>query len=331
MSIFLESSRFSTQAIQVEGEQYSERYGFIEAGYAAIIEAQENWTELMKSIAIAEAEELRATGDVVTESGAIVSFLVSAKDWLVAVFKKIKGLFEKFIAKIMSLVSSDKAFIDKYETKIREGASRAPSSLSFKGYKFTLPDTVPLPQDKELELSKSDFMGHSKEDLAKRRDGIEKFADNYRGKICGGSSVTQGEFVKELKDKWMGDKETLDKSDITGSDIVGKMISSIKSAKEDKDAAKRTFDELKGIINKNIANMDKLIKDSEDLQKGEDGDKSDEMSVAIAFMRLHTDKVRQTWSINTIMYSTFLECLKTRNRQYKAVCVKLVGYASRTD
>lgn len=339
MGIYSSNSLFKDNdvtTVTVEAQTYSESLEILETGFMIVEENEKNWNALMKAVGLQELSCLESTGEEMVYTEAAKNEFVSG---VVAFFKrafaKIKGLFEKFIAKITSLVRSDEVFVKNYEAKILEGAKNIPDTLKFKGYEFPGLDKFYLPTKDVFEVNDklsrilSDLEISPNENYELETDKIastiedwenstkEEKLDEIRGSLIpdNNGAVSSKEFSSKLKESLLGEKKELGKSYLSNA---SDFIKEIKEAKETKNKAKEDFEALRENINKAIKEM-----------KNYEGEGNDEelKSVEVKAAHLVADYFKAQLAIYTKANSVHLDCLKKRNRQCKAICVKLVGYA----
>ncbi len=345
----------SQELNECEAQIFPESMDILECTFQTLVEAEENWNIFRKAVGLNELNCLVSTGEeYIYEAGGAVSFLENAKQWFVKLFQKIKGIFEKFIAKVASFVSSDAKFVNKYEDKISEGSKKIPASTTFNGYmfeglkKFNIKNysgmissdnskgDALLKTIKSLNtatISAASDNGTINDDKLKKQleefcNGSEAGLKSLRGNMCGQSTgLESGEFAKEFRDYLYGDKESLDDSYLSK---YTEFIAEIKEAKQCKAKAKEDFDEIKKLINENISRLESYKQDLKDKDNSQDNDKSKKAKEnLVKYIDATINSAKEGLTVVTTANGIHLAALKDYNRQCKAICVKLVGFASR--
>ncbi len=345
----------SQELNECEAQVFPESMDILECTFQTLVEAEENWNIFRKAVGLNELNCLVSTGEeYIYEAGGAASFLENAKQWFVKLFQKIKGIFEKFIAKVASFVSSDAKFVNKYEDKIREGSNKIPASTTFNGYmfeglkKFNIKNySGMLSSDNSkgdallktiksintATISAASDNGAINDDKLKKqleefRNGSEAGLKSLRGNMCGQSTgLESGEFAKEFRDYLYGDKESLDDSYLSK---YTEFIAEIKEAKQCKAKAKEDFDEIKKLINENISRLESYKQDLKDKDNSQDNDKSKKAKEnLVKYIDATINSAKEGLTVFTTANGIHLAALKDYNRQCKAICVKLVGFASR--
>lgn len=335
----------ANNTVEVEPQLYSESMGLMETTYCILAESEANWNTFMKAVGLQELSYMESYGEeMVYTEGTASDFFTRAKDWFKRLFAKIKGLFEKFVAKIRSYISSDADFIRKYEDKIRQGAGKIPSTAEFKGYKFENIHKFMIPDS--IKESTTDYSAYFpsftalnnetkidklKEDIKEwRSKNKEEELDKKRALLLGKSDgkISSSDFMEELTDYLKGDKETFD--DTYLSNNYKTFIDEIKDSKKSINTAKDEFNNIKKNINEAIREVEKHESGYKDNIKDETVERDKKLldqkiTIAQEMISFYKDILQ----IYTTANGKHLEFLKQYNRQCKAICVKLVGFANR--
>ena len=229
---------------------FDESMDLTECGLQAVIDINENYNMIEKSVMFNESSYMESTGQEYEYTQPVLEgFLDSIKNFLKKVWEKIKALFKRFMMKLDSYMKNDKEFVTKYKKEIYSGKDL--TDFTFKGYIFTLGniekaiDACKIDKNAvsgvgrvwaELEKDKTGKANPDEwsdpKDLSRRKVGDnfkernEKYndqADNWRAKVANaafvkgnaGSSLDASEFRKALFEAFRNgesDKEELDRS-----------------------------------------------------------------------------------------------------------------------
>ena len=212
---------------------------FFEAALNVCYESECNLHNILKNIGIAELAVFESTGqEIVYEAGSISSIIEKLKTAASKLWAKIRGIYDKFMAKFRSYGKDDKGFIEKYRAQILAGST---AGLKVKGFTFTtdavtaggawtaLKGCEPV-KKAEAVLS----MSRSNKPDEKHFKDSEEYKDKMRGCILGKGDLTAQEFNKELYAKLRNGEEKAIKQLIESLDGVKKKANeNIDKAKED--------------------------------------------------------------------------------------------------
>lgn len=139
MGIILESGGGYSSNFSVENIEVNNIYHY---GLELVQESEDNTVRFMKSLYIADAQGLLESTDEEVLTEAVSDVLNKIKALFVALGEKIKKIFSAFMTKVASF-GNDVSFVDKYGKKfIEKWEGEVKSGFKFKGYKFTITDTV---------------------------------------------------------------------------------------------------------------------------------------------------------------------------------------------
>lgn len=332
---------FDIDHIVADPRDFSEN--FMESGVLIAMEAEKNWNSIMQAIALDEINALAEGTEVDYLNEAGTGFFAKVKEVLKKLLEKVKGLFNSFIAMINKWTMSDKEFVKKYQNAIITGHSKAPSSWSIKGFKFTNLDSgkgtyltanlvYSVAQYSGVNLSNpKSVIGLDKskrEDIIKAiRDDRTECEDKLRADTLGSSSnITASEYSKELFEFFRdGDssKQSFDKSDIN----VTEQIRFISNTADMKKAAEKQLKDVNKAISDTIKEVDKIEKDINTAVKSlKDGDEKDAHDDALTIYAVVSSLLSTSQTINTQFNAAYLSALKDRNRQARAICARCVAF-----
>lgn len=323
----------------VEPFGFDESMSFMEMGAITLEESTNDWNSMMRAIALTELSYVVETGqELIYEAvdfGAIKDKVVK---WFKDLWAKIQGIARTAMAKFASLGKNDEAFLSKYTQYFSEGYKKIPDGFSFKGYKFNDSiidkgaDVVDTNSKAAIHNSDTDVNMAKGDAPASIFDKFTNEVDAYRGYLVQGQSgkVTRSDFTKALNKSFRGSdsKVYINKSDIDVNTLV-KHVSGCKTAiNNTKDAQTAIKDSIDACIER-VNNMASEFSDKA-TSSGEKGDieGSGKNRTASTYFTKVSDYLKEIEQVNATWFSTYISVLKDRNRQSKALLVKLVGYAN---
>ena len=300
---------------------------FLEGAYAAVAESVDNENRLMYAIGINEYAHFAEYGEeyVYTESD-IDTIVDKVKSIINKIWEKIKSLFKKFVAMFDRFFASDKDFVKKYRNRIEMAKIE---DVEYEGYKFpNLDEGLKVPENENLIEGKD----------VTTDDEVEKIVNCYRGALIGKSNteIESGEFSKELEDYLVGDKETMKGSELQ----IEKQLEYISNYSKEKSKWEKTKKDVDKFFRKAIEALDSKKKEFTKAGKAEgspfkgDEDREDPTSTektsraardtVAVFNRKRTILTQNSQSCS-IAVGAYLNALKKRNRQARAICVKVMA------
>lgn len=299
----------------------------LEGALMNIYESEVNWNSLMEAIAMDELTHFIENGNVMVYEGVkLNNFFTKMKDFFKNLWGKIKGFFDKFFSVINSYILNDKTFVKKYEKALRDKNIK---DFEYKGYSFTN-------LDKSNEMKSVATLISSEVDNAKKAtsktveqikqmgidltDNETKELDSARGKFIGKSSTEYDDFNKEL---FMYFRNKEDSPIIISGANVGAELKYISDAKDNIKAARDDMKEYENIINKVVSGLNTL---ESDLTKGEKDDEKELNSAKSSYILKGISRVKALLSIAQTFSGAKVTALKSRNRQAKSICVKVLSY-----
>ena len=305
---------------------------YLEGALAAVAESVDNDNRLMMAIGIQESAYFAETGEefVYTE-GVLSSVWNKVKEIVMKIWNKVKELFKRFVAMFDRFFASDKSFVKKYKKRILMADT---TDLEYEGYKFeglnkTTFDFNVL-EDAEIDAlaTKGKMQVSSAGDTdEKKSDFVENSLEKLRGQFCGqkGSKVSANEFSSELKDFYYGDKETLSGTDLNLTTQLG-YIENYADTKKKAEKAKSNSDKNYNNIIKKIEQLSKdatnkiATKKDDGTEPSEEENKTNRIEVNnLGHAKRYFTQASQ---IMATAIGAYLNALKDRNRQARAICVK---------
>lgn len=291
-------------------------------------ENERNYNAIMKAVGISEMRYYNETGGdlLVQEAGAFSGFIDKVKTFFKKIIEKIKSIFQKFVAKINQFTMKDKDFVKKYT---KELTGKNTDGFEFDGYEFGKLEsfaTVPYQQvtiDKVGYKSTDKVYGGSVSSDS-TNDDVNDIIESNRGKIINDSSLDETEFKDKLLDKFYGnDGEKTTLENIKVYDWLGYITKTNDSVKIVDNAKKNTVNNIEKMIkyiDKMSSEIIKGISDSSSSNEKEGKSKEvSRLNNLIAVMKALSNDY-------TVYFSTLSKAVLDRNRQAKAICVKLLSY-----
>lgn len=183
----------------------------------AIFEFEAGHAQIMQAIGMHELQEASMGREFIMEAADIKGFFKSVKDKVVAFFKKVWSVLQRWAGNLTAVFTSNKKFYSKYSAQIKAGFAKKDSgdSKKPKGYEFNIGEINKEAADtsKYLEgfASVSDISkaieSKGTVDNAMTAEDVEEAMNKVRGALSTGGSVAAGEFSKELKKSLYGDTE----------------------------------------------------------------------------------------------------------------------------
>ena len=298
---------------------------YLEGALAAVAESVDNDNRLMMAIGIQESAYFAETGkEFVYTEGVLSSVWNKVKEIVMKIWNKIKELFKRFVAMFDKFFASDKSFVKKYKKRILMANT---TDLEYEGYKFeNLNKDLPVPGDSsvtdikiagEITDAKGDIS--AKDTDEKRSDLIDDKLDQMRAVYCGkqNGKVSSSEFNTELKDYLYGDKETLSNINLTTQ------INYIENYADTKKKAEKVKKEVDSFFNKIIKKIEELSKEATNKITTDSPDKENDKNRTEVNVLGHAKRFfTQASQIAATATGVYLNALKDRNRQARAICVK---------
>lgn len=329
----------------VEPVLYDEELSFMEMGALALEEATNDWNQFMRAVALTELSYVIESGgqEMIYEAVDIKAMADKVIAWFKKLWAKIKGIAETALAKFMTWGKDDQKFIDKFGDKIYDGARNIPGGFSFKGWKFDSSAMDPnsgVPaiikrvskQFVDSEMAFKTISNHafnaSKGDVASKNEkNYAEKLDQYRSELAGGAFVKgASDFNKAFHKYLYGSdaKQYINKGDVDAKSL----IDCISGAKEAKEGASSVRDEVKQSIDDSIAKVDEAKSAVNDRETAPEATEMREYNSKLATALTNMSSyLKGIQNVNTTAFSTYISALRDRNRQSKAICVKLVSYS----
>ena len=295
----------------------------------AIYEFEAGHAQILQAIGMHELTEAAMGREFIFEAADVKGFFKSVKDKVVAFFKKVWSVLQRWAGNLKAVFTSNKKFYEKYKSQITDGFNKLSgdsSAKKMKGYLFNNVDKGADIDTASLfnnyasvdSISKAiEAKNSSSLENAMTAEDVEKSLNEVRGKLSGGSSVTAGEFGEALKKYLYG--ESKENYWMPVKDVE-EALSDKKNRKDDvnkfmKDAKKQ----LKSV-------MDKLNSLEKSASKVEDGTERNKL---MAVCTRYSTFVRGVLSATQTWRSAKLSALNAYARQGRRYGMAYVAAANR--
>lgn len=308
---------------------------FMEGALAIVAESTYNENKLMEAIGVNEAVYFAQTGsEYVYTEGTLSDIWAKVKSFIMKIWEKIKGLIKKFVAMFDKFFASDKDFVKKYKKRILMADTK---DISYEGYKFGGIDDALARFNKtsgmvslkaQIATEKGSYSAKKSGDVSNDEE-ITEAVDRIRGTLCGKDKVEASDFNSELKDSIYGDKETLEGAELE----VSKQVGYIENYNDSKKAVEKTKKEVDRAFKDMIKVVDQMEKDFTSA-KDFDGDtkatnpitgKEEKNSEIVKKMSNNRTLLTRSSEVYATFAGVYLQALKDRNRQARAICVKVMS------
>lgn len=317
----------------IEPFAFDEGMTIAEMGAQAIQENNENFNTIMQGIALTELSYVAEHGqELIYESvdfKAIGNAVITA---LKKLWAKICGIADAIVAKFNSWLKDDKKFYDKYKKKIESGKSNIPNGFKARGWKFNESNISADMPESDMAKNISAFadiinagfkQGVDAESFGAdyNSSNIESTLDEVRATLTYNAYKEGQNFGKSLHETFYGsaEKVDLDASYVSGIDYEGILT-----------GTKKTIDEVKKTRDNNKKTLDGYKKNVEKACKAVPADDEDSRKITTALNNM-AQAIKKISNLETEYFKVKISALKDRNRQAKALVVKLVSFADKAD
>ena len=183
--------------------------------WMAIYEMESGMNTIMQALAVHELNEAANGREFLMEGPDIKGFFKSVKDKVVAFFKKVWSVIQRWAGNLRAAFTSGKKFAEKYASQMRTGhdiMEKDKTRKDMKGYEFSglteAKNTAAGSKDTAVTDLKAKFGENLDGSSEVSAEDAEALVDAYRGKLCGGSgSVSAADYSKKLKEHLYGADE----------------------------------------------------------------------------------------------------------------------------
>ena len=312
------------------GDGVSEYEPTLEGAQAVAVYMEDSWNDLQQDYDLQQLKYYVENGTQMPVDEEYIGILNEGKfdglkekagniktkvvGWLNKVWAKIKQLFAKFFGMLTAWVGSDKQFVKKYKSLIKD--KKAPTD--YQGYNFTITSS------NDVNFADSKLSGyHFKSTLSIDNENFNKgdIMEEMRGKVFGEGPLSKSEFSKKCfatfrNGKAKGEKENV-KCNLT------ELLSHVETAAQDKKDANKAYKTIKKTIEDNIKAINQSRMDSgREALKGETTPKA-AMSAQKGFSNAIA-QMKGAISVLNQYNGAYLTAIKDRNRQARAIIAKVV-------
>lgn len=308
----------------------------IEAAFHIVAEGEENYNKIMQAIGIDELAVLESTGaEMVYEAVDIKALFGKIKDFFMNLFKKIQGIFQKFMALINSWVKSDKDFVNKYKKVLAQVDTK---NFEYKGYKFTNQGFDISASATRSENAIERAVGAKIADANADTDAADSFIkalddksdilDKARGAAISANPIESSDFAKELFMYFRNGEDSKVEIDNVSVTTLLSIIDGAAEAKKQADKAykdvEKSFKEFIKTAEKCEKELVKMVPTGNDAGNAQFSTVIRGGSVAMQFMK-------DVAGIVSIVNGAKLTAIKDENRQAKSICVQLLNYKPKNE
>lgn len=299
----------------------------------AIFEFEEGHAAIMQAIGMHELSEAACGRDFIMEAADIKGFFKSIKDKVVAFFKKVWQVLQRWAGNLKSVFASNKKFAEKYASQIKDGyevykGGKAKKEL--KGYKFQIPklekanvNTDTFLDEKAMKEIETMIANKSIEaDLNVSADDIDAGLEVVREALAG-KKCSDAEFHDTLRDKYYGSIDPVEL--VMTPDEVTTIL---KDSKNMKDKSKEYFAESKKQFKKAIDKLNTLEKRASNLKSDSAADAAYRNKV-MAMVTRYSNMLRKTLTYTQTMRSVHLGAINACARQARRYGMAYVAAANK--
>ena len=299
--------------------------------WMAIYEFESGSNEIMQAIGVHELHEAASGREFLMEAPDIKGFFKSVKDKIVAFFKKVWQVLQRWAGNLRAVFTTNKKFGEKYGSAMATGLERLKKDKKeLKGYSFDgLGNSVAAKVTSGGKSAVSKISDSLNLDAIKNsnRDAefYESLLNNFRGGLCGQpGGVTSGEYSKKLHDHLFGGPEP------TKMWMDPKTIGDILADKKDDMKAVNEFmKESKTQMKKCIEELNKAEREASKAGSNEsDEEKKSRVSAQTQYTRA-VAAMRQILTATQIWRSHMLQAIRARAVQARRYGMAYVAAAGR--
>ena len=276
----------------------------------AIYEFECGHAAIMQAIGVHELQEATAGRDFIMEAADVKGFFKSVKDKVVAFFKKVWSVLQRWAGNLAAMVTSNKKFVTKYADAMKKGHAIVKGGKAdvkkVKGYTYDgLDSAIGLAKaNKTADAVSALFSKSPSEDTA---EAFEEMVNKFRGTLCGTSSVSAGEFASTLKEKLYGDKST---KEIDWMDPQT-VIDILNDKKDSKKAVNDFMAEAKKQMRKSLDELNRAEKQA----KSDNKDDAKALNSSLATISRQTTALRAELTATQIWRGQVLGAIRSRGAQ----------------
>ena len=288
----------------------------LDESWMAIYEFEEGNARLMRAIGIHELTEAAAGRDVLWEAPDIKGFFHDVKEKIVAFFKKVWSVIQRWAGNLAAVFTTNKKFAEKYASQIREGHklfTADKTAKDIKGYQFTGLNPAEDNVDRTAASATrkvTEALDDKENTSFDSADSLESFVNKVRGEFCNESSVSASEFNKKLKEYLYGS----DSADtyVMPPDLV---ISVLTDKKDDMNKVKKISKEARTQMKKTLDSLKKLEANAGKAKKNETSEATKNRLSDQAVLTRKVSAARQILSANQIWRSAMYGAIRARAAQ----------------
>lgn len=304
----------------------------VEESFMAIAESEMQWNAVMQAIGLHELSETAMGRDVIYEAADIKGWFKAAKDKIVAFFKKVWQVIQRWAANITAQVHTNKKFYEKNAAKIKTGYEiyvKDKSLPRISGYPFKNFDAATATNKFKDFADNIKKLTNIADDMI--RKAMEHETESHDFQALDNEITMIGEDfenIDELRDDLLkGIRGAEDRSDdviMTPDEIKKALVDQDGAAKKVKTALSSSKKQFKAAIT-SLERLEKSLNsnssDNENIKKT----KESGLKVCVKFNK----------NLNTLLNATqigrsvMLKCIAEYKAQARYYATKYVMYANR--
>ena len=282
----------------------------IDGALMHVYENECNYNALMKAVGISELRYYNATGGdlFVQEAGVFNKLIDTVKTFFTNIINKIKEMLVKFTNWISNL--PDREFVKKYKDRIK-GINL--TNFEFKGFPFPkLEEWEPDTSGVEAECSWLNL-----EKPVDELEDVKAACDSQRAKLLANltsaTSLSRADMIKTLNSSLKGEKKDIGSSVdlVTCIEIIETTSVSVKKAQT-------TNKKITTAIQKYISALNGVSK-------------KEPSKETVKYINNNISVMKSISNDLTTIYGAIIGALKTRRQQCKAICIKALAAAKKTN
>lgn len=290
----------------------------IEEAFMVMYESEYNYNQIMHTIGIHELAAASMGRDFVLEAADRDGFFKRVSDWLKDMFAKIAKAFKYAVAKISSLITNDKKFVEKHKDAIIGGAQ---GDWSAKGFVFK--DTIAFDKDvfkaTDWAAPAADkIKGIKTENNNVALDEFDVIKSQILGKVAKDVNDLEGMRKALYAELRNGNTEPIElNGKISGNDVIA-----ILSGENEKKAIVKAYDEVKNSYKESHKAVDKLRKEIKDNEKDF---MANGLSKAFAICEYYTRAIKFEKQVQTVVYTTLIKAASEKRAQARKLAAHFIS------
>ena len=304
--------------------------------WMAIYEMASGMNTIMQALAVHELNEAANGREFLMEGPDIKGFFKSVKDKVVAFFKKVWSVIQRWAGNLRAAITSGKKFAEKYASQMTTGYNIMKADKTrkdMKGYEFSglveAENIASSSKDFAVDALKSKFGDDLSGNSNVSAEDAEALVDTVRGKFCGpnAGSVSAADYAKKLKEHLYGDSEP--KAMLMDVDGNNGVIATLKSKKDDLKTVNDFMKESKKQMKSVLDTLNKAERKAGTAEKDETKDATHNRMSRQTQLTRAINCMRQMLSVTQAWRSQTLGAIRARYVQARRYGMAYVAAANR--